>query len=158
MSVMLFLTAMHKRDEDKTHFECGGKHSAIIAQEVANTLRVTKKCVFKSYQEWRQGEAIRWGDAIEANSGTVPLGFGSFEQHKKGSYERSFLMDEEDLKIDFECWMQKNLRKLSVDLARDYLNTKLLCTVDERTLLLHRVSLPISRSTTRSWMEKYDAH
>ena len=102
-------------------------------------LGISRTFLYRSYKEWRQGEATRWATVIEANSGTVPLGFGSFEQERFRLYERHFLLAEEDLKMTFKRWMRTNLRKLTVNLAVDYLNTKLLCTVDENTLLAHRV-------------------
>ena len=41
----------------------------------------------------------------------------------------------------------------TVKLAWEYLNTKLLKELDEATLSLHNVSLPISRSTSFQWMK-----
>ena len=48
---------------------------------------------------------------------------------KTGSYERRFLLDGEDLKIKFKKWMKENLRKLTIELAWGYLNSKLLKTI-----------------------------
>ena len=78
MAVMVLLKTMHKRNEDKAHFQCGGKAACVIAKEVASTLGISKTFLYRSYKEWRQGEATRWATVIDANSGTVPLGFGSF--------------------------------------------------------------------------------
>ena len=50
--------------------------------------------------------------------------------------------------------MRKNLRKLTVDLAWEYLNTKLLKNINEETLLAHRISLPISKKCAWNWMKK----
>ena len=50
--------------------------------------------------------------------------------------------------------MRKNLKKLTVELAWEYLNTKLLKGIKEETLLAHRISLPICRETTWKWMKK----
>ena len=47
-----------------------------------------------------------------------------------GTYERRFLLNNEDLKMEFKKWTRKNLRKLSVVLAWNYLNEKLLKEVD----------------------------
>ena len=73
---------------------------------------------------------------------------------RRGSYERRFLLHEEDLKNKFKRWMRKNLRKLTVDLAWEYLNTKLLKNIKEETLLAHRISLPISKKCAWTWMKK----
>ena len=50
--------------------------------------------------------------------------------------------------------MRKILRKLSVELAWEYLNTKLLKNINEETLLAHRISLPISKKCAWNWMKK----
>ena len=50
--------------------------------------------------------------------------------------------------------MRKILRKLTVDLVLEYLNTKLLKNIKEKTLLAHRISLPISKDTAWNWMKK----
>ena len=65
---------------------------------------------------------------------------------------RRLLMDEVDLRIKFKKWMRKNLRKLSIDLVWEYLNSKLLKIIQEETLLAHRISLPIYRDTACHWM------
>ena len=66
-------------------------------------------------------------------------------------------MDEEDYKIKFKKWMRSNLRKLSMDMVWEYLNTKFLKKIPEDTLLAHRISLPISRDTAWNWMIKCGA-
>ena len=48
---------------------------------------------------------------------------GWFEKDHHGSYERIFLLAEEDLKLKFMKWMRNNLRKLSADLAWQYTNS-----------------------------------
>ena len=48
---------------------------------------------------------------------------------RRGSYERRFLLHEEDLKNKFKKWMRKNLRKLTVDFAWEYLNTANKCFI-----------------------------
>ena len=93
----------------------------------------------------------------EQNSETFEEGLGWFLVDRRGSYARRFLMDEEDFKIKFKKWMRSNLRKLTVDLAVEYLNTKLLKKISEETLLAHRISLPISRDTSWQWMQNCDA-
>ena len=62
-----------------------------------------------------------------------------------GTYGRRFLLNHEDLKMKFKKWMRKNLCKLSVVLAWNYLNGKLLKEVDEATLASHNISLLISK-------------
>ena len=82
---------------------------------------------------------------------------GDFHHRTMGTYERRFLLDHEDLKMKFKKWMRKNLRKLSVVLAWNYLNEKLLKEVDEATLASHNISLPISKRTAQNWMLKIKA-
>ena len=50
--------------------------------------------------------------------------------------------------------MRKNLRKLTVDLAWEYLNTKLLKNIKEKTLLAHRILLLISKNSAWNWIKK----
>ena len=82
---------------------------------------------------------------------------GAFHHRTMGTYERRFLLNHEDLKIKFKKWMRKNLRKLLVVLAWNYLNEKLLKEVDEATLASHNISLPISKRAAQNWMSKSKA-
>jgi len=54
-------------------------------------------------------------------------------------------------------WIRKNLQKLSVKAACEYINTKLLKDLSERTLAAHRITLPISKNTAWKWMIKCKA-
>lgn len=49
--------------------------------------------------------------------------------------------------------MRKYLHKLAVDLAWEYLNTKLLKNIKEETLFAHRMLLPISKYTAWNWIK-----
>ena len=82
---------------------------------------------------------------------------GAFRHRMMGTYERRFLLNHEDLKMKFKKWMRKNLRKLSVVLAWNYLNERLLKKVDEATLDSHNIYLPISKRTAQNWMSKSKA-
>ena len=59
--------------------------------------------------------------------------------------------------MKFKKWTRKNLGKLSVVLAWNYLNEKLLKDLDEATLASHNISLPISKRTAQNWMLKSKA-
>ena len=159
MCLNTFLVFMHKRDQDLSHFETGGKLAIELAEEAGEISCVSASFVYRDYKEWRQGQLQRDKQLTEdgQNSETFEEGLGWFLVDRRGSYARRFLMDEEDLKIKFKKWMRSNLRKLSVDLAWEYLNTKLLKKISEDTLLAHRISLPISRDTSWQWMKKCDA-
>ena len=82
---------------------------------------------------------------------------GAFCAPKRGTYERRFLLNEEDLKFKLTKWMRKNLQRLSNELVWEYLNLTLLKEVDEGTLNSHNISLPISKSTALEWMKKCKA-
>ena len=82
---------------------------------------------------------------------------GAFHHQTMGTYERRFLLNYEDLKIKFKKWMRKILRKLSVVLAWNYLNEKLLKEVDEAPLASHNMSLPSSKRIAQKWMSKSKA-
>ena len=112
--------------------------------------------VYRCYKEWRDGQEVL---AIEASEKGLELksGRGYFLVDRRGSYERRFLLHEEDLKVQFRRWMRKHLRNLTVELAWKYLNNKLLKKVNKETLLAHRISLPICRDTAHTWMKKVGA-
>ena len=64
----------------------------------------------------------------------------AFHHRTMGTYERRFLLNHEDLKMKFKKWTRKNFRKLSVVLAWNYLNEKLLKEVEEATLASHNIT------------------
>ena len=140
MMVMVFLKYMQSRDADWSHFELGGKHASDIAAEVGELLGTNKTTVYNAYREWKEGEML------EADNDGPPRP-GEFYHQTQGTYERRFLINHEDLKMKFKKWMRNNLRKLSVVLVWEHLNTKLLKEVDEATLSSHNISLPISKRT-----------
>lgn len=47
---------------------------------------------------------------------------------------------------------------MSIDLAWEYINASLLRNAKKETLLAHRISLPIFRSTASLWMKKCCCH
>ena len=150
MMVMVFLKYTMDRDSDKSHFDEGGTSALDFATAVGDLLHTNKTAVYNAYQEWKQGERV-----VESDDG--PRRIGAFRNPAQGSYERRFLLDQEDLKMKFKKWMRTNLRKLSFSLAWEYLNSKLLKEVDDETLSQHNISLPISRFTAGQWMKKCHA-
>ena len=140
MLVMVFLKRMLNRDADQSHFYKAGQYASDLAAEVGELFGSSKSTVYRAYKDWKEGEMF------EAND-YGPRRPGSFRNPTTGIHERSFLLNHEDLKMTFKKWMRKNLRKLSVVLAWNYLNEKLLKEVDEATLASHNISLLISKRT-----------
>ena len=56
--VMLFLKYMQIRDDDRSHFEVGGKHASNMAAKVGDLLGTNKNAVYKAYKEWNKGERV----------------------------------------------------------------------------------------------------
>ena len=145
--VMVFLKYMRNRDDNQSHFKLGGKHALDKAVDVGDLLGFNKTAVYNEYKEGKEGERF-----VADDDG--PQRPGEFRHPTLGTYERRFLLNEEDLKIKFKKWMRLNLRQLTKKLAWEYLKTKLLKEVDEETLSPHNISLPISCSTALRWMKK----
>ena len=124
-----------------------------LAEKAGKLVGVSSSFVYRAYKEWREGQEEHAIRAKEKGK-TLDSNKGYFLQHRRGSYERRFLLHEEDLKIKFKKWMRENLSKLTVDLVWEYLNTKLLKNINEETLLAHRISLPISKGCAWNWMKK----
>ena len=78
----------------------------------------------------------------------MDLGVGKFNKFERGQYERKFLLDQEDLKLQFKRWIRKNVKKLCVKLAQAFLNKMLKCKVGLQVLELHNITLPDCRDTT----------
>ena len=150
MMVMVFLKTMQNRDDDLSHFILRGTCASDIAAGVGELLGTNKTAVYNAYKEWKEGERLD-----PDNDG--PPRPGAFNHRTKGTYERQFLLNHEDLKMKFKKWMRKNFHKLSVVLVWEYLNTKLLKEVDEATLRSHNISLPICKDTAHRWMLKCQA-
>lgn len=146
MLVMLFLKFMHRRDAVPDHFETGGIHAADVAAEVAELVGSSFATVYRAYREWRAGERTVEDDGV--------LRPGAFFRSVRGTHERRFLLNQEDLKTKFKKWMRKNLRKLSVEMAWKYLNETLLKQIDEATMRAHGIHLPVSKRTVYNWMLK----
>jgi len=100
MLLIEFLRAMHERDTNRSHFEHGGQHVIDLASYIGNRNGSNKTYVYQIYKEWREGERARLDIAQLSNTG-----FGLFEQHRQGSYERRWLMEEDDLKSELKRWM-----------------------------------------------------
>ena len=157
MSLQLFLRLMHLRDDELNSSVSSDMHAQELAKNAGQFLGVSKSLVYRCYKEWRHGQEER---AIMATAEGKKPPFddrGWFENDHRGSYERNFILVEEDLKLKFMKWMRKNLRKLSVDLAWKYINSTLLKNVSENTLLAHGICLPICKDTAWRWMKKCEA-
>ena len=96
---------MQIRDADRSHFEVRGKHASDMAAKVGDLLGTNKNAVYKADKEWKEGERVE-GE----NDG--PPRPGAFHHRTVGTYERRFLLNNEDLRMKFKKWMRKNLRKL----------------------------------------------
>ena len=101
-STVLFLKYMRNRDDDQSYFELGGKHVLNIAVNVGGLLGSNKTAVYNAYKEWKECESFVADDY-------GPQRPGAFFHPTSGTYERKFLMNEEDLKIKFKKWMRLNL-------------------------------------------------
>ena len=75
----------------------------------------------------------------------------------RDSYKRPFLLEEEDIKIDFKRYIRKTLRTVTVLKVQEFLNTVLLPPVEGKVLALFGLSLPISPDTAWRWMLKCNA-
>ena len=51
----------------------------------------------------------------------MDLGVGNFNKFKCGQYERNFLLDQEDLNLQFKRWMRKNINNLCINSAQAFL-------------------------------------
>ena len=152
MSLLLFLKLMHDRDDDTNDQISSDTNATVLAEKAASLLSTSKTFVYECYKEWCDGQEHHSIKAEEEKNKFN--GAGWFLQDNRGSYERRFLLDEQDLKIKFKTWMRLNLRTLTVDSAWEFINSKLLKKVPQETLLAHRISLPIARSTAYEWMLK----
>ena len=132
-----FLFAMKQRDNDDI-----GKKAADIAESVAEMNLVSKATLYQYYREWRDGEQIRreeLDDRIKTHkivdkTGLYEsiYGFGSFQNDMRGSYKRPFLLEEEDIKIDFKRYIRKTLRTVTELKVHEFLNNVLLPPVEEK--------------------------
>ena len=153
MGLRLFLQLMYERDDANNASLSSNTHASVLAERSGALLGLSKTFVYKAYKEWRYGQEANAIVRQKKNDDTIDKS-GWFEGDKRGVYERSFILHEEDLKVKFTCWMRKNLRKMSVDLAWEFINSKLLKKIPEENLLAHRISLPICKRTAHQWMIK----
>jgi hypothetical protein len=104
-------------------------------------------------------ETVRaWAYDFEPVYGSSAVGF---TRDQRGQWERELLIHEEHLRRPFHRWMVKEAKaeKLSVEAARDYLNSTLLRPphVSEELLADYNISLPIALSTAWFWMKQSGA-
>ena len=144
MGLRLFLQLMYERDDANNASLSSNTHACVLAERSGDLLGLSKTFVYKAYKERRDGQEAKAIVRQKKNDDTIDNS-GWFEGDKRGAYERSFILHKEDLKVKFKCWMRKNLRKMSVDLAWEFINSKLLKNIPEDTLLAHRISLPICK-------------
>ena len=136
------------QDVNQSHFDRqGGKRASDLAVKVGELLGTNKISVYNAFKEWKEGTILQGDNNREPR-------LEVFLKPTMGAYKRHFLLNEEDLKMKFKKWMQKNFCKLTVSLAWEYLNTKLLKQVVDATLLSHKINLPIFQTTTSEWIKK----
>lgn len=87
-------------------------------------------------------------------------GDGYFMLDGRGQYERSWIMEHEDLKRIFTLWMSENSKTMTRLNATAYVNDTLLA--DEKIICRwavesYKLSLPIGPSTVLCWMKKCGA-
>ena len=115
---------MYERDDSTSTHVPAQAFAKDLAEKAGKLVGVSASFVYRAYKEWRDGqEELAIGE--KEKGGNFDSNRGYFLQDRRGSYERRFLLHEEDLKIKFKKWMRENLRKLIVNLAWEYLNTKL---------------------------------
>ncbi|CAN0548277.1 unnamed protein product, partial [Laminaria digitata] len=79
---------------------------------------------------------------------------GYFKRDGRGVREREWILSEEDLELDLLNFL-KSQKRVSVKKAREYVNNVLLASEGGNLALeKYGLSLPISTSTTHSWMIK----
>ena len=132
MGLRLFLQLMYERDDVYDAALSSDTHASVLAERSGALLGLSKTFVYKAYKEWRDGQEAKVIERQKKNNNTINDS-GWFEGEKRGAYERSFILHEEDLRVKFKCWMRKNLRKMSVDLSWEFINSKLLKKIPEET-------------------------
>ena len=109
---------------------------------------VSGRTVYRWYREYRDAEAMRDEDD----------GIGFFAKPGYTEHEYEWLLHESGIDRKFQKWMRKHLKKLTVSLARDYINKTLLPSIGHDVLAAHGIAAPISRDTAYRWMKKGGAH
>ncbi|CAB1114308.1 unnamed protein product [Ectocarpus sp. CCAP 1310/34] len=91
--------------------------------------------------------------ATQANRLWDFRGHGGFKRDSRGVHRRDWIMSEEDLKDELIKWMRTQ-KRLTVKDVQNYINQWLFASEigDLSTLLSYQVNLPVSMSTTHSWM------
>ena len=116
LCLCFFLRLMHMWDGDSPNLISPEIHAKVLAEQAGFLLGMSTSFVYRCYKEWGDGQEVL---AIEASEKGLELksGRGYFLVDRRGSYERRFLLHEEDLKVQFRRWMRKNLRNLTDELA-----------------------------------------
>ena len=70
-----------------------------MAAKVGDLLGTNKNAVYKVYKEWKEGKSVE-GD------NDIPPQPGVFHHQMMGTYNRRFLLNDEDLKMKFKKWMR----------------------------------------------------
>ena len=97
-------------------------------------------------------EAAVW-PSCRMTGGTGRIaGNNKFNKFERGQYDRKFLLDHEDLKLQFKRWMQSNIKFLCVDSAQDFLNKMLKREMGLQVLESHSITLPVCRDNARRRM------
>ena len=150
MMVIVFLKYTMDRDAVKSLFNDEGTYALSIASGVGKLLDTNKTAIYNAYQEWEKGDHV-----VENYEG--PRRPGTFRHPTQGTYARRFLLDREDLKLQFKKWMRKNLRMSSLNIVWGYLNLELLNGVNNEVLASFTISVPVSQGTASLWMKKWNA-
>ena len=98
--------------------------------------------VYKVYLEYRVHELQ---DGMDS-------GVENFNKFERGQYERKFLLDQEDLKLQSKHLMRKNIKKLCVNSEQAFLNNMLKREVGQQVLESHNITLPVCCDTACRWM------
>lgn len=116
MYLWLFLQLIYKYDEKLHKSVSNNIYIFILAERSGKLIRFSKAFVYRVYKEWRDRQEAKEIQRQEKNDSNIDDSEW-FKRHKKRIYEYKFIMDKEDLKVKFKRWMQKNLQKMSVNMA-----------------------------------------
>ena len=125
------------------NLEISYRYTSEISERVGTSYgQASGSWVYEVYLEYR---------VHELQDGMV-LGVGKFNRFECSQYERKLLMDQEDLKLQFNRWTRKNIKNLCVELSQAFLNKMLKREVGPQVLELHNITLTVCRNTTSRWI------
>ncbi|CAB1097544.1 unnamed protein product [Ectocarpus sp. CCAP 1310/34] len=120
-------------------------NEASLVRHEASLLRMAAKVAGSSPQAYAPSTILRWLRDFRKE--------GGFRRDARGAHEPDWIMSEEDLKSALLAWMISQPRFTIKDVCK-YINGPLLQDDKEDLSRLHayQVNLPVSMSTTHSWM------